>query len=126
MISEKALAIALNAEIIPDSILIKNNNIIYTSISAELGISAPRQKTINIFELANICKQKAFLKWFDIYSSIDHEFDKDENSIYLGSSIVINLKNKEDFSNGKYFEAKSEPESVFKAFEYIINLKDKH
>ena len=84
-----------------------------------------RDERISIYELAIECKKWAYLKWYDIETSIDSlGLDENYNPIYVGYAFLSSMKYKEHIlDRNKYiekFEANSESEAVFKACEWIL------
>lgn len=84
---------------------------------------------INIYELAYKCKQWAFLKWFDIESSVDvNEINENDEIKWMGYAFLSDMKNIEHINNRnnyiKEFNGNSEPEAIFKACEWILKQKD--
>ena len=89
-----------------------------------------RDERISIYELAFECKKWAFLKWYDIETSINSlGLDENGNPIYVGYAFLSSMKDKEHIiDRNKYikeFEANSEPEAVFKACEWILENQNK-
>ena len=89
-----------------------------------------RDERISIYELALECKKWAFLKWYDIETSLDSlGLDENGNTIYAGYAFLSSMKNKEQIlDRNKYikeFDASSESEAVFKACEWILENQNK-
>jgi len=74
------------------------------------------------YDLAHKCKIWAFKRGYDIYSTIDHEFDCNDESTYIGYAYPCNIKYKEHFKNPLSVEivGESEAEAIFKAVDWII------
>ena len=89
-----------------------------------------RDERISIYELAFECKKWAYLKWYDIETSINSSgLDENGNPIYFGYAFLSSMKDKEQILDRnmyiKEFEANSESEAVFKACEWILENQNK-
>ena len=87
-----------------------NGEIYFDTKSYDDGIAFNSNHKINIHELSNVCKKWAIKKGFKLWSIVD-----DENS----SICRVNCLEKTEYY------ADTEPESVFKACEWIVNHKEK-
>ena len=79
-------------------------------------------KKINIYELAHECKQWAVSKGYSLYSGYDKLINK--YGVYVN---LLLLGDDESTIGGWdteiYFIANTEPEAIFKAYQYIMENK---
>jgi hypothetical protein len=129
MISNKLLSAILNKKcVIVD--FIKETNNLYYQTDCNIGTELRNKECwINVYELSERCKQWAFIKWYSIESSIDSDgFDEQDNIEWVYYVYLSDLKNIEHIGNRnkfiKEFKAKTEPEAIFKACEWILENKD--
>ncbi len=71
---------------------------------------------------AHKCKIWAFKQGYDILSGVDHEYDSDGNSKFIGYAYPCNTKSKEHLQKPLSVEivGESEAEAIFKAVDWII------
>lgn len=108
MISKELLSEVLEEEVI-DIILFANEYELKNNVFKSLP---------NIYELAHKCKEWAFKYRYMIDSNISPTF-KEVNTGIVGTSLIYNLNNMES----KRFQSDTEPKSIFKACEYIMENK---
>lgn len=76
---------------------------------------------INIYELANICKEFAFNEGFTLSSSKD---GVDEWCIELYNHLADDINDYRLNIDFDAFDATTEPEAIFKATQWILDKKD--
>ena len=110
MISNKLLSKVLGKNCGNIHFLVRSNTIMYT-IQNDVDMLIKNGIEINIYELAHKCKEWAYTKGFRLqaqkYKNMDYSCIIDEMNI--------------EFHPAKY--ATTEPESVFKACEFILKEK---
>lgn len=115
MISKELLSKVLGIDILLDTHeddFNENSILIYWEFTGK----ANDCKNINIYELANKCKE-----WIDVDIKINHYKD---NEYRKGSvEVILNYDNTSIFAN-KSFGAQTEPEAIFLACQWILDNKE--
>jgi hypothetical protein len=114
---------------LPDGVLETVNNVVVSEVDSRTVKVSCLTKTGEIseilfdtYDLAHRCKIWAFKQWYDILSSVDHEFDSDGNSKFIGYAYPCGTKSIEHLSKPLSVEivGESEAEAIFKAVDWIV------
>jgi hypothetical protein len=128
MLSNELLSAVLDRKCVITDFIKETNDLYYQtecSIESELR---NKECWINIYELSEKCKQWAFIKWYGIESSINSNGRDEKDDIQWVYYVhLLDLRNIEHVLNRnkfiKEFVANTEAEAVFKACEYILEIK---
>jgi hypothetical protein len=114
MISKKLLSEVLNTKVL-NADCYKIEYVNYNTIQYfDKDIFPDERKQINIHELANKCKEWAYERDYLIYSIFS----------YAGEGSCYITKDDDIKKRLKTFSGDSEPESIFKACEWILSQKE--
>lgn len=100
-------------------LLVTNEVAMFTDILKTYKLGYPID-TINIYELAHKCKEWAFNNGYELRNGRD--IDVKEELCYF---CEYKQERQLDYSNSDYFLAETEPESIFKACQWILDKKIK-
>ncbi len=109
--NDRLLSEVLKIELLENSVVQKENIIAYLFISEELGISAPRIGSLNIYELAHKCKEWVLRQGY----LIDTRNQGMTTVIYKSKIVFVAISKQEGDTL----------ESDFKSCEWILEQKEK-
>ena len=117
---ENVMGIKLgNAHNTEQELLVTNQVAMFTDIKKTYKLGHPID-TINIYELAHKCKEWAFNNGYELRNGRD--IDVKEELCYF---CEYKQERQLDYANSDYFLAETEPESIFKACQWILDRKIK-
>jgi len=89
---------------LPDGVLETVNDVVVSKVDFRTvmvsGISTECNDIsflVATYDLAHKCKIWAFKRGYDIFSSVDHEFDSDNESKFIGYAYPCNTRSDEEF-----------------------------
>lgn len=110
MISKELLSEILGVKV-TEVLTSKTTNFLYYMCLDHHNLGENTENSINIYELAYKCKEWAIHKSYHLHSSLRHHKLRGLSKLVIGDDI-------------EYFEAETEPESIFLACQWILENKD--
>ena len=119
IISKELLNEVLDERVTNISEIDEHNNLHYTFSTFNGQYADNDYDSINIYELANKCKEWAFDKKYD-FEVIRIKREKDYGKVFIRIHTIHTNK-----VNGKeFYPFNEEPEAIFKACQWILDNKD--